>query len=131
MADRVFLQGLRFHGHHGVGAAEREIGGRYHVDVWLTGNLAAAGHSDELADTVDYAAVARLVHEIGTTRRFRLLESLAHALAEAILDGFPVDAARVRVRKEYPPLAGVLAAAAGVELTRTRPRRGVPGDEER
>ena len=39
MADQVLIGGIRFHGHHGLTNAEREIGVRFSVDVELSGDL--------------------------------------------------------------------------------------------
>jgi dihydroneopterin aldolase len=39
------------------------------------------------------------VREVSDGRRFRLLESLATAVADALLERFPVERVRVRVRK--------------------------------
>jgi dihydroneopterin aldolase len=48
------------------------------------------------------------VQEISDGRQFRLLEALAAAVAEAVVERFPVERVRVRVRKPGP---GGLAAA--------------------
>lgn len=117
--DRILLQGVQFYGYHGLSEEERAVGGRYAVDVELTLDLQAAGRSDNIADTVSYSAVHRLILEIGQGRRFHLIEALAQALAEAILDRFPVEEVLIRVRKQPPPVAGILDYA-GVEIRRRR-----------
>jgi len=33
--DRIRIANMTFYGHHGVGASERELGGRFHIDVEL------------------------------------------------------------------------------------------------
>lgn len=115
--DRVRIQNMSFYGHHGVDAAERDLGGRFHVDVELGLDLCAAGASDEIADTVDYKAVYDLVAQIQGANRFRLLEAFAHAIAEAILTRFAVEEVTVRVRKSSVPLGGLIDYAE-VEITR-------------
>jgi dihydroneopterin aldolase len=94
----IELAGIELHGYHGVNPEEREHGQRFLFDVVLE-VPDGTGASDELTDTIDYRRVAALVREISDARKFQLLEALAAALAEALLQTFPVAAARVRVRK--------------------------------
>ncbi|MFQ6058085.1 MAG: dihydroneopterin aldolase [Anaerolineae bacterium] len=117
--DRIILQGIQFYGYHGCSEEERRVGGRYVVDVELTCDLRAAGRSDDLTDTIDYSAVYSLVAEMGRSRSFHLIEALAQAMAEAILERFPVEEVLIRVRKQPPPVAGILDYA-GVEIRRRR-----------
>ncbi|MGD9496915.1 MAG: dihydroneopterin aldolase [Armatimonadota bacterium] len=115
--DRIRIHNMSFYGHHGVQASERDLGGRFHVDVELGLDLRPAGESDRVADTVDYKAVYELIAQVQASRRFRLLEALAHACAEGILERFPVEEVTVRVRKSSAPLGGLIDYAE-VEITR-------------
>lgn len=119
MGDKIILSGIQFHGYHGVSAEERAVGGRYCVDVELTCDLEPAGRSDALSDTIDYGAIYALVVAIGRERQYHLLETLAQAFADALLAQFPVSQVLVRVKKQTPPIAGVLDYA-GVEIVRGR-----------
>lgn len=61
--------------------------------------LTSEGHSlaaetDDLADTVDYAQLTEMVVNVSASRRFHLLESLAHTIREALL---PVLGSGVRL----------------------------------
>jgi len=122
MPDSVFIEGIRFHGFHGLTRLEREIGVRYAVDVTMQASLDNAVRSDRIADTVDYRRVHQRILEIGRAESFRLIETLAGRIAEALLDEFPVSEVRVRVRKETPVLDGIVDAV-GVEMTLTAPGR--------
>jgi dihydroneopterin aldolase len=94
----VELRGLELHGHHGALEDEREAGQRFLFDVsFLVGEEAA--RSDRLEDAVDYRDVAAAVRQVSDGARFTLLEALAHAVAEALMERFPIVAVRVRVRK--------------------------------
>ena len=117
MADKVRLTNMIFYGHHGVGEAEREVGGRFSIDVEMVLDLRAAGAGDDLEKTVDYAAVYDLVRRIESHRNYRLLEALAERIAGGVLAGFPVDEVTVRVRKNSVPIVGILDCAE-VEITR-------------
>ena len=120
--DRILLEGLRVFGHHGWLAHERELGQVFVIDVELTVDLAAAGASDELADTIDYAELARRVAELVGGRPRRLVEAVAADVAQLALEDPRVQAARVRVRKPHAPLP--VDGQVSVEVTRRRERRG-------
>ena len=120
MQDRIIVEGIEFHGFHGVSAAEREVGHRFRVDLALELDLGPAGRSDDLEQTVDYAAAARAAQEIGTGPGVRLVETLAGRIAARLLEEFPlVEKVEVRVSKIHPP-APLLFAASTVAIRRTR-----------
>jgi dihydroneopterin aldolase len=115
--DRMLLEDMVFYGYHGDLAPERELGARFRVDVALGADLSAAGRSDHLDDTLDYVRAYQAVRDVVEGgERHRLLESLAEAVAQAVLALPRVVEAQVRVRKQ-PPL-GAAAWTFGVEVTR-------------
>jgi dihydroneopterin aldolase len=95
----IELVGLVLFGHHGYLEAERRLGQRFLVDVWVDVDDAAVA-SDDIEDTVDYRHVAELVREVFAGPERLLLERLAGAVADGILERFPAtEGVRVRVRK--------------------------------
>ncbi|UCC45697.1 MAG: dihydroneopterin aldolase [Candidatus Zixiibacteriota bacterium] len=106
MKDVLRLCGLSFYGYHGISAAEKETGRVFEVDCEMELDLAGAGHSDRLGDTVDYTAVYSIIRETVEGKAFALLETLASSLASKVLNGFPVYRVTLKVRKLLPPLAG-------------------------
>lgn len=118
-SDTIFLENVRFFGHHGVTKAQQSAGAWFSVDVELALDLTPASLSDDLGATVDYGLVARRIVEIGTKGRVNLLERLAGLLADALLREFPAREVRLRVRKLTPPMQG-LPGIPGVEITRRR-----------
>lgn len=117
MRDRILIQGIQFHAHHGVHEEERKLGQRFVVDVELTLDLREAGRRDDLAASVDYGQVHAVIVELGTGQQFRLLEALAERLASAILERFPVRQVTIRATKPSPPIPGVVGGVS-VEITR-------------
>ena len=110
-ADRLSLLGMRWRATHGVLAHEKVEPQPFEVDVVLHADLASAAESDDLAHTVDYAALHLLVGEIVTGRSFDLIEALAGAIARAVLaatDPAVVGTVEVRVRKPEAPIDGDL-----------------------
>ena len=95
----IELQSLVLFGHHGYLEEERRLGQRFLVDLWadLDDN---AGSSDDIDETVDYRQLAALVREVFAGPERLLLEALAAATAEGVIERFPqVKRVRVRVRK--------------------------------
>jgi dihydroneopterin aldolase len=120
MTDRIELRGMRFRGRHGVLPLEAERPQPFEVDVVLEVDLAPAGSHDDLARTVDYAAVFRIVREVVEGPHVALVEALAERIAAHVLGAHPaVAAVTVRVRKTAVQLPGELAWA-GVEIRRVR-----------
>ena len=117
--DKIILKGIRFHGYHGVAEAERQLGQKYEIDLELMTDLSAAGKTDELTHTINYAQVVQLVIEIGTQQSFQLFEALAETIAAAILARFQIEEVRVAVKKLSPPIEPTLTYA-GVEIYRKR-----------
>jgi dihydroneopterin aldolase len=113
----VELYGLEIEGRHGVGEEERAQPQPFVYDLWLEVDDAATG--DRLEDTVDYRDVVRCVRELSDSREFQLLEAMAAAVADRLVERFPVDGVRVRVRKPAVRLeAPVEWTAATVERRR-------------
>lgn len=119
MRDRIFIEGIKFHGYHGLTRSEREIGVRLAVDVSLELDLERSGRSDGVEDTLDYRKVHRRVMELGQGTSHRLLESFAVSLLDSLMEEFPAERITVRVRKETPVLDGIVDSV-GVELSRRR-----------
>jgi 7,8-dihydroneopterin aldolase/epimerase/oxygenase len=120
MSDRIFLHEMSFVGRHGVTDEERAEPQQIDVDVEVALDLAPAGRSDDLADTVDYGSMYELCREIVEQRSFRLLEGIAEAIAGQLLGRFErLESVTVRVRKPGLPIEGQLEHA-GVTIERSR-----------
>ena len=114
----IELQGLEVRGFHGATEREKEEGQTFLFDVWLSAHDAGV-RSDQLADTVDYTAVVACILQVANGRRFNLIEALAAAVADALVERFPVSRVRVRVRKPEVRLeAPIEYAAATIERAR-------------
>jgi dihydroneopterin aldolase len=95
----IELVDLVLFGHHGYLEAERRLGQRFLVDLWVEVDDAASS-SDDIDHTVDYRQLADLVREVFAGPERLLLEALAGAVVDGVLERFPsVQGVRVRVRK--------------------------------
>lgn len=118
--DTIEIRGLRASAICGALPEEQVRAQPVEVDLDVVVDLASAGRSDSLDDTVDYAAIAADVERVLTAERFVLLERLAQRLAEVVLVDERVQSVTVGVRKLRPPVPQQLDTT-GVRITRRRP----------
>jgi dihydroneopterin aldolase len=102
--DRISLTGLRVHGRHGVLPQERRDGQDFVVDAVLTLDTRAAAAADDLAQTVDYGALAQRLAAVVAGEPCDLIETLAARLAEVCLADPRVETAEVTVHKPAAPI---------------------------
>jgi len=114
----IRLEGLSVFGHHGARPYEKEAGQRLEVDLELEPADDRAEKSDRLADAVDYDLLNRTVREVVEGRSFHLLESLAAATAESVLERFAVRRVKVRIAKQN--LGWSTGGRAVIEVVRER-----------
>lgn len=120
--DKIFIEGFTLFARHGVHPEEAVLGQRFIFDVELRLDLAPAGRSDHLAETVDYGAVMARITRVAEERHCRLLEALAEAIVQDLLAAFPrVVAVRLRIHKPAAPVPGTFSSL-GIEVVRERPR---------
>ena len=118
--DRIVLEGMRFYGFHGVNPEERVLGQEYLVDLAVEMDLAKAGASDRVEDTISYAHIYRAVRDVMEGEPRNLLEAAAQSVADRILAEFPVNSVAIRVKKPHPPSRGSVIENATVEIFRRR-----------
>jgi dihydroneopterin aldolase/2-amino-4-hydroxy-6-hydroxymethyldihydropteridine diphosphokinase len=117
--DRIRLAGVRGRGFHGVFEHERREGQEFVVDVELAVDLAPAGASDDLADTVNYGEIGAAVLARIEGEPFDLIERLAEVVATDALRHPEVDRVTVTVHKPQAPV-GVPFGDVTVAVTRRR-----------
>jgi dihydroneopterin aldolase len=97
--ETIALRGIRAWGRHGANRGEQDVPQPLDIDVNLMVNVRAARLSDELADTIDYAAVHAQIVRIVATERYRLLERLAESILGAVMDDVRIAMADVTIAK--------------------------------
>jgi len=117
--DKITLKNMVFFGYHGAMKEEREIGGRFEVDIDLMGDFSTPSNTDELSDAVDYQKAYALIKEKIEGSKYHLIEKIAAEVAEKILSAFTVDQVNVRLRKRNVPIGGVIDYVE-VELSRDK-----------
>lgn len=117
MSDRIRLRSLAVTARHGVLAHEKTTPQPFLLDIDLAVDLAWAGRSDDLADTVSYADVADRAARIVAGESVDLIERLAERVAQECLAASEfVEAATVEVHKPHAPVG---LPFADVSVTRT------------
>lgn len=104
MTDRIELRGLVVRGHHGVFDHEKRDGQDFIVDVVLWLDLRAAAASDDLADTVDYGALAQRAYDIVAGEPRDLIETVSAEVAEAVMTDQRITACEVTLHKPSAPI---------------------------
>ncbi|MBX2969691.1 MAG: dihydroneopterin aldolase [Cyclobacteriaceae bacterium] len=106
MTGRVALEGLEFHAFHGVYPHERESGNWFEVDIAVETDFSSAAFQDDLAGTVNYETLFRIVKE-EMDKPSKLLEKVAGKIIEDILDELPVvQSVDIKISKINPPIGG-------------------------
>jgi len=124
MSDAIFVTGLALHAYHGVMQHEAKVGQTFKLDLVLDIDLAEASRTDKLKNTISYDAVVKTATEAFCTKRYRLVEAAAGAVADAVLESFaPVRRIRVTVHKPHAPIAATFDDV-GVIVERARRPHG-------
>jgi dihydroneopterin aldolase len=102
VTDTVSIRELRVPTVIGVYDWEREIEQTLVFSVDMAADVAAAAASDDLADALDYSAVARTIATVVRDGKFRLIETAAQRVADRLLAAHPIRWVRVEVVKPLP-----------------------------
>ena len=107
MTTKIELEKMRFYAYHGVMPQETKVV----VDLILTAPLEQAVKSDELDDTINYAAVYAVVKEQMDIPS-KLIEHAAGRILYALKERFPqLAAVELKLSKLNPPFGGDVHSA--------------------
>ena len=111
----ISLRNVRFHAFHGVMPQERRVGADFLINLRVGYPLEQAMQSDEVGDTLNYAALYEVVNA-EVMQPSNLLEHVAGRIADAIVKHFPqVTSIDLELTKQNPPM-GADCDGAGVEI---------------
>ena len=100
----IEIVGLSLYTHHGVSAAEREVGQRLVLDVRFDVGEPDALVTDRVEDTVDYGEVCQVIALIAQARSYKTLERLCAVIADRLASQFNADSVEVTASKPEPPI---------------------------
>ena len=106
--DVIRLNKMLFYGYHGVSDSEKELGGKFEVDLEMYLSLQKPGVSDSLSDTIDYEDAYKVVDKCMHNKKYFLIEALAESICKTLLKKFFIDRVKIKVRKPNAPVKGVL-----------------------
>ena len=115
--DKVFIEALEIECTIGIHDWEQRIKQPIVLDIELGFDNRKPAASDAIEDTVDYANVIALVRDVATGRAFQLVEALAEAVCERVLQVRGVRSVSLRATKRVPSLG---AAGVGVVIHREK-----------
>lgn len=98
--DIIYLHDLRIDTVIGVFDWERRVRQTVILDLEMAADIRRAAASDDLADTLNYKAVAKRLLEFVGHSEFQLVETLAERVAELVLEEFAVPWVRLRLNKQ-------------------------------
>lgn len=98
--DIIYLHDLRIDTVIGVFDWERRVRQTVILDLEMAADIRRAAASDDLADTLNYKAVAKRLIEFVGHSEFQLVETLAERVAELVVAEFRVPWLRLRVNKQ-------------------------------
>jgi dihydroneopterin aldolase len=102
VTDIVSIRGLTVNAVIGVYDWEREITQELVVTIDMAADTRKAALSEDIADALDYSAVASTATAVLRDGKFQLIETAAERIAEAILVRYGIPWIRVELVKPLP-----------------------------
>lgn len=111
MQSYIELKNMRFFAFHGVLPEENIVGNSFVVNVKIGADLSAARESDNVENTINYAAVYEIVKcEMQIVSQ--LLEHVTGRIFDKIKSAYPqINRLEVRLAKLNPPVGGEVESA--------------------
>ena len=117
--DIVYIRDLKIETVIGVNDWEREVLQTVSLDLEMATDIQKAADSDDVADTIDYKAVAKRLIAFVEGVEFQLVETMAERVSDIVREEFGVSWLRLRVSKP-----GAVTGAADVGVVVERGDRG-------
>lgn len=98
--ETIRIKGLEIFAYHGVNPEEKENGQKFILDIAMQADISRAAQTDDLNETVNYAAVRKTVNAVFTAQKYDLIERAAQVVCDAILENYPkVQSVTVELKK--------------------------------
>ena len=116
--SKIYLKGVKAYGYVGYLPEENVLGQWFEVDATLWVDFEKSTHSDDIEDTVNYCSCINKIETLIQTQKYKLIERLAGAIADRLLEDTMIEQVEVRVIKR-PPIPNFQGSVA-VEIMRSR-----------
>lgn len=103
--DFIKITNLKVFAHHGVFPEETRDGQDFYVNAKLFLDCRKAGKTDNLSDSLNYGEVSHFITDFLQDHTYKLIESVAEQLAEAMLLSMPVlKGVEIELCKPHAPI---------------------------
>ena len=103
--DFIKIANLKVFAHHGVFPEETRDGQDFYVNAKLFLDCRKAGKTDNLSDSLNYGEVSHFITDFLQDHTYKLIESVAEQLAEAMLLSMPVlKGVEIELCKPHAPI---------------------------
>lgn len=117
--DKIHIKNLEVFANHGVFPEENVLGQKFVISLTLYTDTRAAGRTDDLTKSIHYGEVSQFVTDYMQDHTFKLIETAAESLAEALLLSTPnLQAVNLELKKPWAPVRLPLETV-GVEIYRS------------
>lgn len=117
---RLSIKGAQFYAYHGVKQEEKDLGGRYEVDLDLWYDATEAIIEDSVANALNYEEAMNCIEELFSEDPSNLIETVASNILDLVFEKFSnLNKATIRIRKINVPIHNVVAYIE-TELSRER-----------
>lgn len=97
--DKIFLSDLNIDTIIGIYDWERETLQTLSFDLEIDWDIKAAAKSDDIADTLDYGAIANTIVKFVEASRYQLIETLAEEVCSLLLTNYPIPSLTLTLSK--------------------------------
>jgi len=112
MTHTIEVNDIRLYAYHGCLPEEGKIGGHYSVNIRVSTDFSSSTQTDNLADTVDYVLINKIVEEEMMIRS-KLIEHVGQRIIERLKKEVPcLISLHVKIIKHSPPIDGNVANVA-------------------
>lgn len=107
---RLSIKSAQFYAYHGVKQEEKDLGGRYEVDLDLWYDATEAILRDSVAYALNYELAMNTIEEVFLEENTNLIETVASNILDQIFEKFPnLLKATIRIRKMNVPIHNVVS----------------------
>lgn len=105
MLTKLLISNISFFAHHGVSATEKQLGGKYQMDLELWYDASIAIQTDDLRYALNYKDAIYEAIDVCYNNEYNLIETLASKITNRLLDKFDnLDSVVIRLRKLSAPI---------------------------
>ncbi len=102
---KLTIKNAKFYAYHGVSEAERELGGKYEVDLELSYDATSAIINDDVKYAINYEEAIYIISEIIEEESYNLIETLGSEILNMLMEKFEeLRKATIRIRKYSAPI---------------------------